>query len=369
MSKISVALNIRFIKPEKLDGIGLYSYHITKRLIELCPEIDFHLISDGSAQPEFTQFKNVQWVKLFPPCRIPMLYYQWVKSLTGYLERNAIDIYIAFDGTLPNKGGYKTKLISVIHDLNFIFNPSWAPGKWGEVHKKNAIKSIENADKIITVSEFSKNEIISFFKVEPNLIEVIPNASRFIRQPKKLNQPLILWVGSVSPRKNVENLLAAFMQFKNAFPDSPDLLLSGRFYKGSKSILKPYTQAIKNGHIRIAGRLTDQELGALLHQSLFLVNPSLYEGFGLPLVEAMSCGLPIACSNIEPFKEVCDNAAIYFDPNNPQDIAESFSVLWQNPDLREKLSLAGLQQNTKYSWHESALKYQALLNEFKNVIV
>ncbi|MGY6561032.1 MAG: glycosyltransferase family 4 protein [Luteibaculaceae bacterium] len=358
-----IALNIRFIKPDKMDGIGLYSYHIAKRLVEKMPEVQFHLISDGSPIPELTAFKNVQWVKLFPPCRHTLLFAQWLKSLTGYIERNQPDLYIGFGGSIPHKGNYKTKLISVIHDLNFIVQPGWAPGKWGNVHQKNTLESVERAHHLVTVSNFSKQELVNLFSVEPNRIDVIYNASRFKRQPRKEQHPLILWVGSVSARKNVENMLAGYMIFRNKHPDAPDLLLSGRFYQGGKKVLEPYNDAIDKGHIRIAGRLTDDELSAVFHQSVFLIYPSLYEGFGLPLVEAMACGLPITCSDIEPFKEVCGDAALYFNPNSPEHIADAFTTMWLNEDLRTKLSIEGLKQQTKFSWHNSALQFEALIHK------
>jgi len=287
----------------------------------------------------------------------------WLQALGKYLERNQPDILVSFGGTTPPKGNYKTKIISVIHDLNFIVNPLWAPGKWALAHKENTLESLSRAHKLITVSNFSKKEIVRFFSVEPNKIAVINNASRFNREPKKIKQPLILWVGSISARKNIENLLKAFIIFKNNHADAPDLLLVGRFYQGGKKVIEPYEDAIEQGHIRVAGRLNDQELSALMQQATFLVNPSFYEGFGLPLVEAMSCGLPVVCSDIEVFKEVCEKAALYFNPNSVESIAEALGLMWLNPDLRQKLSIEGLTQSTKYSWYKSANELMEVIEE------
>jgi len=228
--------------------------------------------------------------------------------------------------------------------------------------------AIKRAIKIITVSEFVKNEIIRYYKVSPNTITVTYEASSMTQNIQnsnfKIQNSYLLYVGNVYPHKNLERLLSAFKLVLSNIQYPIQLVLVGKidyFYKRLQKLVKKLKIEDK---VIFTGEVTDQELANLYQNALAYICPSLMEGFGLPGLEAMAHNCPVVSSNAGPLPEIYDKAALYFDPKSVEDIAEKIKKIIIEPDLREKLKKIGLEQVKKYSWEKCAEK---TLNIYKSI--
>jgi glycosyltransferase involved in cell wall biosynthesis len=221
------------------------------------------------------------------------------------------------------------------------------------------------AKAIITVSEFSKQELIDVFKFSENKIRVISNAVSFrsieenpqISVPINLNQQYILAVSSIEPRKNFTRLIEGFNKLEDR---SIQLYVIGKKHKVFKS--GGFNMA-SDDNIKFTGYISDNELNMMYKNALFLIYPSLYEGFGLPPLEAMSMNCPVIASNIPSIKEVCEDAILYINPYDQQDITSKMTMLIKNNSMREKMKRDGFIQAQKYSWENSAKMVAYLLHQ------
>lgn len=230
-------------------------------------------------------------------------------------------------------------------------------------------KSARKSDKIITVSNFSKNEIIKYTGVDGQKISVIHNS--VYREPQKdtgeksgidfQNETYILYVGNVKPHKNLINLVKAFESLEKK--RNIKLMIVGKkegFITSDDRVLK---YAAKNRNIIFTGYLSSQEIVSAYKNAEALVFPSLYEGFGYPLIEAMKYKTPVICSNIEVFKEIAADAAIYFDPYDIVDISEKIDKTLDSQILMNKLSLKGEEYvSSKYAYEHFVQKHRNVLN-------
>ncbi len=233
------------------------------------------------------------------------------------------------------------------------------------------IKSaVSRAKKIIAVSEATKKDIIKILKINPEKIIVIyegvglPKISKKIQNSKfKIQNSYILYVGAAYPHKNLESLLIAFKELIKDGIKNIKLVLVGKkdyFYQR----LEKYALEIDlKNEVIFTGEVTDEELIALYQNALFFIFPSLEEGFGLPGIEAMAYGLPVAASSISPLLEIFGQAAYYFDPYNIKEIKNTMIKLITDENLRKTLKEKGLKQIKKYSWQKMAKKIFFLYKE------
>lgn len=268
---------------------------------------------------------------------------------------------------------YRGKFVITIHDLIHLkFNRQATTRFWPFYFLKYLFSrlitrlAIKRAIKILTVSEFVKNQIISYYKVNPNKITVIYEATNMAKKilPTNIQYPIsgiqypyLLYVGNAYPHKNLERLLQAFKLVTDKLPTTNyKLILVGKidyFYQR----LKKMVQELKlDERVIFAGAISDQELTNLYQNALAYVFPSLMEGFGLPGLEAMSHNCPVLSSNAGSLPEIYGKAAFYFDPIDTNDIAEKIKKIITEPDLREKLKKLGLEQVKKFSWKSCAEK-------------
>jgi glycosyltransferase involved in cell wall biosynthesis len=224
----------------------------------------------------------------------------------------------------------------------------------------------QKARHVLTVSEFSRREILDLLKPNPEKVTVVPNAvsTTIARLANEVTENrygrYVLAVSSLDPRKNFSTILDAFARLPKS--DCQLVLV------GSESVifidpgLKKQIEQIPNAVF--TGYLGDRELVALYRHAICLVYPSIYEGFGLPPIEAMACGCPVIVSRTTSLPEVCGNAALYCDPYDPQDWADKISEIIGNPTLSNDLRLRGFSQIRRYSWEKSA---QSILDVVKRL--
>jgi len=275
--------------------------------------------------------------------------------LNKYYKNNVL---ISFTGLGPI---LHRKSICTIHDLSFLENPSWFSKPYYYYYKFLTPIAAKKAIKVITVSEFSKQEIIKRLKLPAEKIEVIYSAvsDKLLISNSEINskEKYILTVSSLDPRKNLARMMEAFKLLKN---NNYKLYIVGA---KNKVFGKVQLNKTHNSNIIFTGYLTDSELAEYYKNATIFVYPSLYEGFGSPNIEAMKNNCPVITSNIPPLVEVCQEAALYFDPNDAVDMANKMSVLLANKQLRNELIIKGNKRVTQFTWTKSAKKVIHLLAE------
>ena len=244
--------------------------------------------------------------------------------------------------------------VMTIHDLSFLENPKWFSKAYYWWYKLMTPLAVKTSKHIITVSEFSKREIRRFYPfLKEQDITVVYNAAdnnlfRPMPQVPTPTERFALAVSSLDPRKNFNRLIEAFQ-------DIPDCKL---YIVGARHRVFGENQKNQGDNIRYLGRVTDEELVRLYNQAVCFIFPSLYEGFGLPPIEAQSCGCPVLVSDIPVLREVCGDTATYFDPYNPYDIQKVIKefLAADHPNTHQPI-------NTRFSWATSAKTIISLLKE------
>jgi glycosyltransferase involved in cell wall biosynthesis len=262
-----------------------------------------------------------------------------------------------------------TRQVLTVHDMASFDHPEWFERKFALWYAALLPRLIRQARAIITVSHFSKERIVRLTGVKAERVHVIWNGvdQRFqkvdltrvnlVREEMDLTTPYILFVGSLEPRKNLRNLLEAWRLGGFEGANLVVVGASGHMFAGLGF------NSIPRG-VRLLGSAQDHVLPALYSGAAGFVYPSLYEGFGLPPLEAMACGCPVAVSDIPAHREICGEAAMYFDPVRPEDISSKLDVLLR-PDSAARTSLTerGLQRAATYHWGNSASETWRVLEE------
>ncbi len=367
-----IAINARFLLKDKLEGIGRYSYEITKRLVESHPDDEFILLFDRPYDEAFLFAKNVTPVVLFPPARHPFLWYLWFEfAVAKALKTHRIDIFFSPDGYLSLRSDVPT--LMTVHDIAFVHFPDLISGISSHYYRYFTPRFLAKASKIAAVSEFVKQDIIQQYKTPAEKIAITYNAcqtiykplttdnQQFIKKKYSAEKDYFFFVGAVHPRKNVHRLIAAFDIFKKNTNSDMKLLIAGRFAWQTGEVKAAFDQSSYQNDIHFLGFVAENELPALMASAFALVWVSLFEGFGIPLLEAMQCNIPIITSNTTAMPEVANDAALIVEPTDNQAIATAMQTLFAQPALRQKLIGAGKIQREKFSWDASAkIIYDAL---------
>lgn len=296
--------------------------------------------------------------------------------LPKFLNRTSFDGVMIFPyNTAPLFNFSKRKVVIIVHDLIFMHSfLKLSPSKSlkqniGRVYRKFIVpKVIRKADIIITVSNYSKSQIIDFFSIAPEKVLVIPNTveDRYLRnisaEIQDNHQKYILNVGGEAPHKNIDRLIDAYYLLDSNLRSAYKLKILGiNSEKIRTNIYKRTSKMGIDGNVELLGNLNDDEVLDLYLNADCFVFPSLYEGFGIPLIEAMNAGCPIVCSNSSCLPEIAGKAAIYFDPYSPMDIKEKISTLLKCPDIANNLRRQGLLQARKYNMSKFTEEVQKLI--------
>jgi glycosyltransferase involved in cell wall biosynthesis len=360
---MKIAINARFLIKNKLEGIGWYSFEMIKRIVVAHPEHDFILLFDRQFDKEFIFASNVIPVIVQPPARHPVLWFFWFQFSVPYiLKKYKADLFFSPDGFIPIACSIKT--ITTIHDINFEAFPEFVPKLTAAYYRYFFPKFARSSNSILTVSQFSKNELIKYYQIPPNKIIVAYNGlnEAFIQSDIQYvdncnleeNKPYFLFVGALSPRKNIVSLLKAFDLFKQKTGLDYKLLIVGEKLHLCGTMLEQYTQMQYQKDVVFLGRLELKQLICTYKNAFALLFLPLYEGFGIPLLEAMASGTPIIASDIPVFREVAGDAALFVDCANIDLIAEKMHHLIENKELYKQLIVAGLNRVTQFSWNKSA---------------
>jgi glycosyltransferase involved in cell wall biosynthesis len=360
-----IAVNTRLLLKNKLEGIGRFAYETLKRITLQHPEHQFIFIFDRPFDKDFIFAPNVIPVVIGPPARHPILFCIWLEySVKKILKKYKADIFLSPDGYISLTTDVKS--IAVIHDLNFEHYPKHLPMVMRNYYKYFFPRFAKKANRIATVSEYSKKDIQVQYNISREKIDVVyngaseafnPLSEEQIKENRKLysgGAPYFLFVGSQHPRKNLANLLKAFEKFRKTAKEPVLLLLTGKSYYWSAEMKKALNDMEYRQDVIFTGRLCDKELSAIMASALALTYVSYFEGFGIPIIEAMRSKLPVIASNTSSIPEIAGDAALLVDPFSIDSISDAMVKIYSNQDLRNKLIEKGLQRQAGYSWDKSA---------------
>jgi glycosyltransferase involved in cell wall biosynthesis len=256
-------------------------------------------------------------------------------------------------------------LVLTVHDISYVTNSEWFSARDLQVLNNNVPRSIRKASHVITVSNDARARIMETYHVPEASISAIYNGPGPAAQPITIDEakgelshlgfessrPYVLAVGNLQPRKNLVRLIEAFKAVVGRGRDVYLVIAGPRHHRAQDAL--DAAAAVSN-RIHFTGYVTDRQLAACYRCATAFVFPSLYEGFGLPAIEAMSHGIPSACAGAGALPEICGNAALLFNPRSVEAIADAVSRLLDDADLRQKLSAAGLARAKEFSWARSA---------------
>jgi len=353
--RVQVIVNARFLT-QPITGVQRFAIEICRRLKNLLPNIVFvspkNILQKNIANElgviSFGRYTSHFWEQL---------------ELPLFLREKNKPLLLNLCNTAPL---FYNKNIICIHDIAFAFNPKWFSPSFVALYKFLIPRIARKSLKVITVSEFSKKSIINYTSIPKEKIEIVYNGlSDVFLQPlssqSKTNyQNYLLTVSSIDPRKNLLSLIKAF---RKADLNNLDLLIVGSESKvfadeGLKEEIKSCPSIIFTGY------LSDDALAACYKNAEIFIYPSLYEGFGIPPLEAMASGVPTIVSSAAALPEICGDASLYIDPLYVEDIKTKMELLTKNKVLRQELVQKGRKQVERYSWDKSAAKVACLLKQY-----
>ncbi len=356
-----IGINARNILGSKMEGFGNYSYELVHRITKNHPEQSFVLFFDRAVDPKFEFTSNVQTVVLFPPTRHPLLWILWFEwRLKRAMKKYRIDLLWSPDGFCSLRSNVPQ--VATIHDLNFEHYPKDLPWLVSTYFRFFFPKFARKAKRILTVSNFSKKDIVEKYGVSNNKISVIYNGiseEYRVQTPDEISEtrrqysngkPYFIFVGSLHPRKNVQRLVQAFSAFSLTNSEIDLVIVGNAMWKQEEFHLSTETKE----RIHFLGHLSTSELSRITGASFALSYVPYFEGFGIPLVEAMRCGVPIISANSSCLPEIAGDAAIYCDPFSVQDITEKLHILSNDSTLHQQLAENALKRSVLFSWDKAA---------------
>ncbi len=370
---MKIAVNTRFLLKNKLEGFGHFTNETLKRMVLNNPQVQFYFLFDRAFDQSYIYAKNVIPVVIPPPARHPILWNIWFNiSISFWLKKNKPDLFLSPDGFACLTT--KTKQLSVVHDLAFEHFEDGIQKSHLKYMRKNSPKFANKVNRIATVSQFSKNDIIDKYKINPAKIDVVYNgANNLFQQISKTEKDEIkekysagnnyfLYVGSIHPRKNVVSLLQAFDSFKSQTNSNFKLVLTGRMAWKTGTVSNVFNQMKYKNDVIFTGYLSNEDLAKITAAAFALCYVSLFEGFGIPIIEAMKCGVPVICSNTSSMKEIGEGATVQINPNSIESITYAMVLLSKDEALQQTLIAKGLERQAAFSWDKSAeLLWQSCL--------
>ena len=362
---MTVAINCWILRNKKLDGIGYFTVNAIANLIKDHPDVQFQILCDKKFTEGYFDFPNVSKHKIFPALRHPVLYVFYMEVvLPFFLSKHKPDVMVSVDGFLSMLSGCKQ--IPVIYDINFEHKPK-------DLKLRNRIyyrfffkKFAHKAKRIATISEYSKMDIAEYYKIDPERIDNVScgiNSNFLPLQEKEITEvrdkwsdgkPYFFFVGSMHPRKNIKRLIDAFNLFKQKTGSDFKLILAGSILWSKTEIEDSYGNSPYKQDIIFTGRLSDENLQKMLGAAYALSFVPIFEGFGLPIVEAFQSGVPVISSNVTSMPEVAGDAALMVNPFNVEDIAAGMEKLSVSNELRNQLIAKGHIQKQLFSWSRTA---------------
>ncbi len=381
---MEIAIDIEPLLSERKSGIGYYGENIIKELQKLGENkyiLEFFGLSKYEKKMEKAKkylYKNTKInVCRYCSTKMYLLLTMLIPIPRRLFFKSNPDISFYFNFIVPPFAGGKK--VVVVHDMVVKDMPETMSVKNKIIMSLMLGRSLKRADKIVTISEFSKSRIIKHYHVNEGKIAVIPNGvdlARFkqlgecreIKEVKSrygIKGKYLLYLGNLEPRKNIENLIEAYKKLYKKIDECPQLVIAGgKGWKNSAMYEKAKSLHHK-GKMIFTGYLEDKDVMPLLNGAMVFCFPSKYEGFGLPVLEAMACGTPVLTSKAASMPEVGGECCEYCDPYSVDDIAEKLEILCNNKELRKKFSELGAKRAKEFSWNLSTAKLMEVFKELE----
>ena len=364
-----LAVNARFLT-QKVTGTQRFAGNIARELKRLQPETIFLIPPAIDNQQLATELGakiiGIRSYRIYQRLNLPANLLWEQLNLPLYLLRHGSPILLNLVNLAPYF--YKNNILT-IHDLAFKLFPKYFSKKFAALYNLLIPRLAQRAQHIITVSQHSKTDICKHLKIPPNKVTVAYNAVNLEQVPNCSSPypwPYILAVGALDPRKNIPRLIAAFLQLADK---NLRLIIVGKsdpqVFNKVPNLEITDEQQSKMKRVIFTGYLENQELADLYTHAVCFCYPSLYEGFGLPPLEAQAYGCPVIVSNRSSLPEVFGNSALYCNPENIHDITKNLQSLTTDKNLRAKLSIAGHQNVLRFNWYTSTKKIYSFINSGK----
>lgn len=360
-----IAVNTRLLLADKLEGIGWFTHEILRRIVVAHPEHEFLFLFDRAFDKRFLYARNVTPVVMWPPTRHPLLYRLWFDHLLPRkLKALKADAFISPDGFLSLHS--PVPALAVIHDLNFEHYPEDLPRAYRDYYRSYFPRFAHHAARLATVSEFSRRDIANRYDVDEGRIDVVYNGVGELFGPldeagkaaarERFTQgaPYFICVGSLHPRKNIARLLLAFDQLLAQHRCDLRLLVVGERMWWDERMEQAWRQVKHQDRVVFTGRLGQEQLRSALGGAHALAFVSYFEGFGIPVAEAMRCGVPVVAAETTCLPEIAGDAAHYCDPFSVADISRALFDVWSDHALHDQLRAAGLKRSMRYTWEKAA---------------
>jgi len=353
-------------------GIGTYIRNLLRHLARLDSATEYVLLCQDRDCPIAPALgSNFRAV----PDNSPPYSLREQLSLPWTLRRERADLFHAPHYVLPPLSGRAA--VVTIHDCIHLMFPQYLPNRMALGYARSSLwMAARRSDRILTVSESSKRDILRFFDVDPAKITVIYNGidERFSREPPEeeivrvreryqLEGDFVLYAGNVKPHKNLERLLDAFHLVRQRGFDNVRLVVIGDQVSKYAELRRAVHKYNLHKYVRFLGYMPDEMLAVLYRLATVFVFPSLYEGFGLPPLEAMASGTPVVTSNISSLPEVAGDAALLVDPYEPESIASGLMSVLGSAEVRSELRARGLQRAADFSWERSIQRIHRIYGE------
>lgn len=363
-----IAIDIREAVRSKKAGKGWYTHEIVNNLLASFPNDMFILYTD-QPYPEWEHYKNAVQ-KFFPPSPL-----HWHFKVLKDIREEKPDIYFAPTSyIIPSFAPKWLPVVVTVHDLVAWLFATRHHLKATVVERMTLPLAVKKISAFVAVSQNTKRDLQHFFQIPSEKIEVIPcgvgeqfqplsaEQREEFRTDKKLPEKFILAVGTLEPRKNFVTLIKAFAEVVKRHSEYSLIIVGGKGWYFEK-IFETVKECELEDSVKFVGYVEDRDLPGYYNAATCLVFPSLYEGFGIPLLEAMKSGCPVITSNISSMPEVVEDAAILVAPASVKELAEAIESLITSPELRAELSQKGLIQSKKFSWKNSAHELRALFEK------
>ena len=360
-----IAVNTRLLLKDRLEGIGQFTYETLRRITKAHPEHHFFFFFDRKFDDSFLFSDNITPVVVHPQARHPYLWRLFFEyGVPLKIKKIKPDIFLSTDGWIPTR--LDIPVVNVIHDLNFLHHPEFVPPVVRRYYDRFFPKFAQQATQLATVSEYSRQDIIRSFQIDPEKIDVVFSGDNPAYKPLSDEQQdqvkrsytdgcdYFLFVGLIHKRKNLDNIFRAFDSFKEKDSNSTKLVVVGDKKWWAGEIEDTYLKMRHRDDVLLLGRQPLDVVCQLTASAMAMVYTSLFEGFGLPIVDSFNAQVPIITSNVTAMPEIAGDAAILVDPYNPDQLAEAMCNLQQNKGLRDELIKKGIARKGLFTWDRTA---------------
>ena len=362
---MKIAVNTRLLLKDRLEGIGQFTFETLRRITQSHPEHQFFFLFDRKFDESFLFGDNVTPVVAHPQARHPYLWYLFFEyGIPLKIKKIKPDLLLSTDGWIPTK--LDIPMVNVIHDLNFLHYPEFVPPVVCRYYDRFFPMFAQNATRLATVSEYSRQDIIRSFGIAPDKIDVVFSGSNPAYKPLTAEQQrqvkrkytdgndYFLFVGLIHKRKNLANIFRAFDTFKERQSNLAKLVVVGDKKWWTGEIEDTYLEMRYRDDVLLLGRQPLEVVCELTASATAMVYTSLFEGFGLPIVDSFNAHVPIITSNVTAMPEIAGDAAILVDPTSPDQLADAMCSLQQNKDLRNALIEKEIVREGLFTWDRTA---------------